>query len=135
MPMAKAQDAGAAPKEICQSVSKENTTATSLVYAYQIGQRVQLCTHLTALLSPSSHHAIEEVEEQAEGHEAERHPEVGRVGGVDAVAHGGGDRHEAAEAVHEGNEVGEVVGADEGEVAGVGRAEESDLLVFGCSRR
>lgn len=53
------------------------------------------------------------------------------VVGVDAVAHGRGDGHEAAEAVHERDEVGEVVGAYEAEVAGVRGVEEVGLLVLG----
>ena len=132
MPIAKAHEAGAAPNEICHNISTCLTVSHGFC-SHQIRKRIQLCTHLAAFLPPPGHHAVEEVKEQAERHETERHPDVCHVAGVDAVAHGGSDGHEAAEAVHERDQVGEVVGADEGEVARVGRAEETDLLVLGCS--
>ncbi|KAK0986829.1 hypothetical protein LTS01_009773 [Friedmanniomyces endolithicus] len=86
-------------------------------------------------MSPSSFQArdfpIEEIEEQSQWHESEGDVEVGGGGGgAEAVAHGREDGGEAAEAVEEGDAVGEVVGADEGEVAGVGVVEEADLLVL-----
>lgn len=66
---------------------------------YKISKRIQLLAHQTALLAPSRDLAIHEVEEQAEGHEGQRRPEVAVVGGVaEAVAHGGEDGHDAAEA-------------------------------------
>ena len=99
---------------------------------YQIRQRIQLLPHQTALLPPPRHHTIKEVEEHAQRHEGEGEPEAAGVAGVDAVAHGGGDGHEAAEAVHERDEVGQVVRADEGEVPGVGGVEEDGLFVFCC---
>lgn len=103
--------------------------------SYKIGKRVQLLAHKTALLPPPRDLAVEEVEEQAEGHEGQRDPEVARVlWSVEAVAHGELYAHDAAEAVHEGDQVGEVVGAHEGEVAGVLGVEEAGLLVLGCER-
>jgi hypothetical protein len=48
-----------------------------------------------------------------------------------AVAQRELDGHDAAEAVHEGDEVCEVVGADQAEVAWVLGIEEVDLLVLG----
>lgn len=98
---------------------------------HQIRQRIQLRAHQTTLLPPPCDLAIEKVEEQPKRHEAQREPEVERARGVDAVPHGGGDGHEAAEAVHEGDEVGEVVGADQTEVVWVGRVEDGGLFVFG----
>jgi hypothetical protein len=50
---------------------------------------------------------------------------------AEAVAQGELDRHDTAEAVHEGDEVGEVVGADQAEVAWVLGLEEVGLLVLG----
>lgn len=49
---------------------------------------------------------------------------------AEAVAHGELDGHDAAEAVHEGNEVGEVVGADQAEMARVLGLEKVGLLVL-----
>ena len=54
------------------------------------------------------------------------------MGGTKAVAHGELDGHDTAEAVHEGNEVGKMVGADQAEVAWVLGLEEVGLLVLGC---
>jgi hypothetical protein len=88
--------------------------------------------HKTTLASPSRHLAIEEVEEQAEWHKAERHPQVRLVLRVDAVPHGRGYRHEATEAIHEGDEVGKMVGAQETEMAWVGRVEQNFLFVVRC---
>ena len=99
--------------------------------AYQISQRIQFLPHQTALPPPARDFPIEEIEEQSQWHESEGDVEVGGGGGgAEAVAHGGEDGGEAAEAVEEGDAVGEVVGADEGEVAGVGVVEEADLLVL-----
>lgn len=47
-----------------------------------------------------------------------------------AIAHGELDRHDAAEAIHEGNEVCEVVGANQAEVAGILSVEEVSLLIL-----
>lgn len=51
-----------------------------------------------------------------------------------AIAHRRHDTHDAAEAIHEGDQIGEMVRADEGEVAGVGVVEETILLVWCCER-
>ncbi len=90
-------------------------------------------THDTALVPPSRHLPIEEIEEQAQRHEAKCEPQVVPGSRVDAVAHGRGDGHEAAEAVHQRDEVGKMVGADQTEVAGVLRVQEDLLLVVCCT--
>lgn len=66
---------------------------------YQIGQRIQLLAHQTALLPPPGHLAVHEIEEEPEGYEGEGEVYV-TVGcrGAEAVAHGREDGHEAAEA-------------------------------------
>ncbi len=67
--------------------------------AYQVRERIQLLPHHAALLPPPGHLAVEEVEEQAEGEEAERRPEVAvRCRVAEAVAHGGKDGGDTAEA-------------------------------------
>lgn len=81
---------------------------------YQIRERVQLLTHETALLPPSRNLSVKEVEEQAEWHECKRNPEVARVlRRAQAVPHGELYAHDAAEAVHEGDQIREVIGAYE----------------------
>ena len=100
---------------------------------YQICQRVQLLTHKTALASRPCDHAIEEVEEQPERHKPQREPEFRLVGRIDAVAHGRGYRHEAAEAIHERDQVGKMICADQAEVSRIRSAEQSCLLVLRCS--
>jgi hypothetical protein len=55
------------------------------------------------------------------------------VSRAQAVAERELNGHDAAETVHEGNEVCEVVGADQAEVAWVLGIEEVDLLVLGWS--
>ena len=72
-PMAKAQLAGATPNEICEAV-RWYTVMPEVSMRYQVSQGVQLLSHETALLSPPRDHAIEEVEEHAEWHEAECEP-------------------------------------------------------------
>jgi hypothetical protein len=100
--------------------------------AYKIRQRVKLCAHQAALSPPSCDHAVKEVEQEAERHESQGCPQVtGLVRRAEAVAQGELDRHDTAEAVHEGDEVGEVVGADQAEVAWVLGLEEVGLLVLG----
>lgn len=66
---------------------------------YQIGQRIQLLAHQTALLPPSGDLAVHEIEEEPKGYEGEGEVHV-TVGcrGAEAVAHGREDGHEAAEA-------------------------------------
>lgn len=49
---------------------------------------------------------------------------------TETVAHGELNGHDTAEAVHEGNEVRQVVGADQAEMAGVLSLEEVGLLVL-----
>lgn len=56
---------------------------------------------------------------------------AGLVRRTEAVAEGELDRHDTTEAVHEGDEVGKVVGADQAEVAWVLGLEEVGLLVLG----
>jgi len=109
--------------------------------AHKIRKRVELCAHQAALSPPPCDHAVKEVEQQAERHQRQGSPQVtGLVSGTEAVAQGELDRHDTAEAVHEGDEVGEVVGADQAEVAWVLGLEEVGLLVLGwtmsaiCSR-
>lgn len=48
-----------------------------------------------------------------------------------AVAHARENRHDTAKAVHEGDEVCQVIGADEREVAGVSSVKQASLLVLG----
>jgi hypothetical protein len=99
---------------------------------HEICQGVQLCAHQATLSPPSCNHSVEEVKQHAKRHECQSDPQVAcLVGGTEAVAHGELDRHDAAEAVHEGDEVGEVVGADQAEVAWVLGLEEVGLLVLG----
>lgn len=101
-------------------------------FTHKIRQRVELRTHQTALSPPPCDHAVEEVEQEAERHERQGCPQVtGLVRRAEAVAQGELDRHDTAEAVHEGDEVGEVVGADQAEVAWVLGLEEVGLLVLG----
>jgi hypothetical protein len=101
------------------------------VCTHKIRQRVELCAHQAALSPPPRNHAVEEVEQEAERHERQGSPQVaGLVGRAEAVAEGELDRHDTAEAVHEGDEVGEVVGADQAEVAWVLGLEEVGLLVL-----
>jgi hypothetical protein len=69
------------------------------VCAYQIGERVQLLPHHAALLPPARDLAVEEVEEEAKGQEAERRPQVAVLCWVaEAVAHRGEEGEDAAEA-------------------------------------
>lgn len=70
-----------------------------MFWTYEIGQGIQLLAHQTALFPPPRDLAVHEVEEEAKGHEGEGEPH-GRVGlrVPQAVAHGGEDGHEAAEA-------------------------------------
>jgi hypothetical protein len=56
---------------------------------------------------------------------------AGLVSRTKAVAQGELNGHDAAETVHEGDEVCEVVGADQAEVAWVLGIEKVDLLVLG----
>lgn len=66
---------------------------------YEISQGVEFLPHETALLPPPRDFAVHEVEEEAEGHEGEGEPHGGvGGGGTEAVAHGGEDGHETAEA-------------------------------------
>jgi len=102
------------------------------ICAHKIRQRVELCAHQAALSPPSCDHAVKEVEQKAERHQRQGSPQVaGLVGRAEAVAQGELDRHDTAEAVHEGDEVGEVVGADQAEVSWVLGLEEVGLLVLG----
>ena len=99
---------------------------------HKICQRVQFCAHQATLLPPSCNHSVEEVKQQAKRHERQSRPQVaGLVSWTKAVTHGELDGHDAAEAVHEGDEVGEVVGANQAEVARVLSLEEVGLLVLG----
>ena len=99
---------------------------------HKIRQRVKLCAHQAALSPPPRNHAVEEVKQEAERHERQGCPQVaGLMRRAEAVAEGELDRHDTAEAVHEGNEVGKVVGADQAEVAWVLGLEEVGLLVLG----
>jgi hypothetical protein len=56
---------------------------------------------------------------------------AGLVSRTKAVAQGELNGHDAAETVHEGDEVCEVVGADQAEVAWILGIEKVDLLVLG----
>jgi hypothetical protein len=99
---------------------------------HKICQRVQLCAHQATLAPPSCDHAIKEVKQHAKRHERQSRPQVASlVSRAKAVAQRELDGHDAAEAVHEGDEVCEVVGADQAEVAWVLGIEEVDLLVLG----
>jgi hypothetical protein len=101
---------------------------------HEICQRVQFRAHQAALASPSCDHAVKEIEKQAKRHESQSCPKVASlVGGAKAVAHGELNGHDAAETVHEGDEVGKVVGADQAEVAWVLGLEEVGLLVLSWS--
>lgn len=131
MPRENAQAAGATPNDIC-SLSVLPLTCYKVGCPHQIGQRIELGSHQTALFPHTRDHTIEEVEEETERHESQSSPEVASVRWSEAVAHRGHDRHDAAEAVHEGDQVGKVVGADQREVAGIGVVEETVLLVRHC---
>lgn len=126
---------------------------------YQVCERVQLLSHETALLPPPRNLAVKSIKEEAKRQETQRQPEMTeRVGVAQAIAQGGEYRHDAAEAwsrvptskrgsytatvgrrrrsvgvrtVEERDEVGEVHGAHEREVAYVG-GQEQLLLVHGC---
>ena len=99
---------------------------------HKIRQRVELCAHQAALSPPSCDHAVEEVEQETERHERQGSPQVtGLVRRAETVAQGELDGHDTTEAVHEGDKVGEVVGADQAEVAWVLGLEEVGLLVLG----
>lgn len=66
---------------------------------YQISQRVQLLAHHAALLPPTGHLAIHEIEKQTEGKERKRVVEVALVGGVaKAVTQRGEEGENTAEA-------------------------------------
>jgi hypothetical protein len=136
MPAAKAAIEGATPNEIWCSVlagcSSHNSEGVPPVFTHKIRQRVELCAHQAALSPPPRDHAVEEVEQKAERHQSQGCPQVaGLVRRAEAVAQGELDRHDTAEAVHEGDEVGEVVSADQAEVAWVLGLEEVGLLVLG----
>jgi hypothetical protein len=61
----------------------------------EVRERVQLLAHEGGLFTPAGDFAVEEVEKEAAGHEAEGEPEIGGVGGVaETVAHGGEDGHD-----------------------------------------
>ena len=67
----------------------------------QISKTIQFLPHQTTLLPPPCHLAVHEVEEQAGGYEGESDVDVCvGAGRVEAVAEGGEDGHEAAEACH-----------------------------------
>ena len=118
-PSAKAQEAGATPKEICKiDISPCTHRASkfyrrgssqqrrlnmglkkSQIYTYQIRQRIQLLPHQTALTPPPRDLPIHKVEEEPKRHECQRCPYVAiGVWGAETVAHGGEDGHETAEA-------------------------------------
>lgn len=86
---------------------------------HQICQRIELLAHQTTLASSSRYHAVEEVEEQPERHEPQRHPQVAFVTRIDAVSHRGRDGHEPTKSVHQRDEVGKVVRAEQAEVTWV----------------
>lgn len=99
---------------------------------HKVCQRVQFCAHQAALLPPSCNHSVEEVKQHAEWHKRQGRPQVaGLVRRAKAVAHGELDRHDTAEAIHEGDEVREVVGANQAEVARILSVEEVGLLILG----
>lgn len=108
---------------------------------YKIGKRIQLLPHHAALFPPPRNFTVEKVKEQPQRQEPQR-PVERRVGfrvqrrgeGArgDAVPQRGKDGEDAAEAVELGDEVGQVEGANEGEVAYIGREEEVLLVVFYC---
>jgi hypothetical protein len=136
MPAAKAQIEGATPNEIwCEVLAgccSHNFKGVPPDFTHKIRQRVELRTHQAALSPPPRDHAVKEVEQKAKRHESQGCPQVtGLVRRAEAVAQGELDRHDTAEAVHEGDEVGEVVGADQAEVAWVLGLEEVGLLVLG----
>lgn len=123
-PRAKAQEAGATPKEICKTnVSpcthraskfyrrgsspqrrlnislREKKKKKKQIYTYQIRQRIQLLPHQTALTPPPRDLPIHKVEEEPERHECQRCPYVTvGVWGPETVAHGREDGHETAKA-------------------------------------
>lgn len=103
------------------------------MYTHKIGERVQLCTHQAALLPPPRDHAVEEIKQQAEWHECQSGPQVTSIlRRSKAVAHGELDRHDAAEAIHEGDEVRKVVGTHQTEVAWVLGLKKAGLFVLSC---
>lgn len=55
--------------------------------SYQISQRVELCSHQTALFPHAGDHAVEKVEEKTKGHEAQGGPCMSGVRWGEAVAH------------------------------------------------
>lgn len=96
---------------------------------YQISQRIQLLPHQTALPPPPRDLAIKKVEKQPKRHKRQRRPHIPQLAGrAGHVAHGGEDGQYAAEAVELGDQVGQVQGADQAEVAGF-FAEERRLFV------
>ena len=116
-PRAKAQEAGATPKEICKtnvspcthraskfyrrgsSQEKKKKKKKHKIYTYQIRQRIQLLPHQTALTPPPRDLPIHKVEEEPERHECQRCPYVTvGVWGAKTVAHGREDGHETAKA-------------------------------------
>lgn len=66
---------------------------------YQIRKTIQFLSHHTALLPPARNLAIHEIEEQAKGQESQGGVHVSERGGIaEAVAQGGEDGHDPAEA-------------------------------------
>lgn len=90
-------------------------------HSYQVRKTIQLLAHQAALLAPARDLAIEKVEKEAKGQECEGAVEVAEGGRIaKEVAHRGEDGHDAAEAIELRDEVGQVQGADEREVADLG---------------
>lgn len=86
----------------------------------EVGEGVELGAHEGGFAAPAGDAAVEEVEEETEGHEGEGEPEVGFgwggegveigvAGEIEAVAEGGEDGHDAAKAYRRG-----LVGMGEG---------------------
>ena len=123
------------------------------VTTYQIGEGVQFLAHQTSLLPPARDFPIHKVEEETERDEAQSQVEICVVRWVIlyAVTKRGEDGHDTAETyestasaqntlqrkggryrtVQLGDEVGEMEGTKEGEVASF-RAKEPGLLVLRC---
>jgi hypothetical protein len=100
-PREKAAAAGATPKDIyIACMVRGGSGEGRIIVTYQISERIELLAHERGLLPPARYLSVHEVEGQAQGDETECPVEVGVVCGValDAVAEGGEDGHDAAEA-------------------------------------
>jgi len=93
-----------------------------MMQTHRISQGIKFLTHKTGLFSPSCYLSIHKVEEEAKRHKDQCRPDVCMAGGrgSQTVVQGGEDGHDTAEAVHFGDEIGQMKRTYHGKVAILG---------------